>query len=604
MEGRMCAASRQWISRMRSIQGAGLGFGCSVVAARAESPASALAHASPGIRYETVVLALALAGTLWAYFRQRTLRRRMARQAALLSQQRTLLQALYDNIPMAMTVAEIRPDGPTIIAMNRQACALYSVEPAHAIGRTLIEIALTADCRRHLGDAITRAQTGEIAHLECVFELNRQALDVTAVPLSRNSTGPLRICVLAADVTVRKQMDAEIAQSRKLRAVGELVGGIAHEFNNLLTPVMLKVGEIQIKRPADAELLRDMDVLTRAVQRTAELTRRLLTFGRKSGSRPEVVSLATIVDGCFDLIQHTVDRRIVWQKTVPPDLPPLYFNATDLNQILLNLLLNARDTLVDKLAGAHSGSWIPQIAVEVASLPPDAATSALRHSGRTLLGWQRLTVRDNGLGIPSELVERIFEPFFTTKEAGKGTGLGLATVWHLVVDASGRIEVDSTPGEGTAFHVLIPVWPQVEIPKPVSVPERPAAPATVLLVEDEPLVAETVAEALRRSGHTVRHFADGAEAWTHLSANLADYELLVIDVNLPGMNGLDMVGRAREREFGGRVLMMSGRFATADLRAVARLKVDQAITKPFTAAQFESVVREALNGAARKTAGI
>jgi len=108
----------------------------------------------------------------------------------------------------------------------------------------------------------------------------------------------------------------------------------------------------------------------------------------------------------------------------------------------------------------------------------------------------------------------------------------------------------------------------------------------------------------RTSLSSPRRFADGAEAWTHLSANLADYELLVIDVNLPGMNGLDMVGRAREREFGGRVLMMSGRFATADLRAVARLKVDQAITKPFTAAQFESVVREALNGAARKTAGI
>jgi signal transduction histidine kinase/ActR/RegA family two-component response regulator len=435
---------------------------------------------------------------------------------------------------------------------------------------------------------------------ETQLKIGKRILEVTSIPLATPHGDPAaapKICVLADDITKRRQQDAEVAQSRRLRAVSELVGGIAHEFNNLLTPVMLKTGEIQLTRPDDAALQEDIGVISQAVQRTAELTRRLLTFGRKVEHKAEFVRLETIARSCFDLLKNTIDRRISWENSIPADLPPLYMNATDLNQVLLNLLLNARDALLERLSGRNPAVWAPKITVEAESLAPTAFEAPRGQSGRTLLGWQRLTVGDNGLGIPPDIIERIFEPFFTTKGSGKGTGLGLATAWHLVTDAGGRLEVDSTLGVGSTFNVFLPVWPTVE--KPKAAPAAPdASPSVrVLLVEDEVLVAQTVTEILRRLGHQIRHITDGSEAWTHLSTNLSSYELLIIDVNLPGMNGVDIVSRLRERAFTGRILMVSGRFTTADMSALTRLKINQSLTKPFNVQQFKEAVSGSLAGA-------
>ena len=194
----------------------------------------------------------------------------------------------------------------------------------------------------------------------------------------------------------------------------------------------------------------------------------------------------------------------------------------------------------------------------------------------------------------AEVKARAFEPFFTTKGAGKGTGLGLATAWHLVTDAGGRLDVESHLGAGSAFHVLLPIWPTTEQPKVAAVPPEAAKGARVLLVEDEVLVGESVVEILKRYGHQVRHIQDGAEAWKHLADNIGSYDLLIIDVNLPGMNGVDIVSRLREREFPGRVMMVSGRFTSSDMSALTRLGIDHSLTKPFNVQQFIEAVTESL----------
>src|SRR6185369_12796553 len=193
---------------------------------------------------------------------------------------------------------------------------------------------------------------------------------------------------------------------------------------------------------------------------------------------------------CFELLRQTVDRRIVFESDVAADLPPLWLNATDLNQILLNLLLNARDTLLEKLTRQSAG-WTPCIRVEAVELSSNSSPPFSMAPGKKPLGWQRLTVRDNGLGMTPAVRERIFEPFYTTKEVGKGTGLGLATVWHLVAELGGRVELETSPGEGSTFHVMLPVWPAPVSPE-AAAPATPAAPqgaARVFLAEDEPLVA-------------------------------------------------------------------------------------------------------------------
>ncbi len=533
---------------------------------------------------------------IWGYFRQRRLRKEFSRQAATLAEQRALLQALYDNIPVAMTVIENGPLKPRILSINRQACALYMVDAAEATGRTVDSLPVSEDIRRHLSDAIARPTIdGQVFTCETSLKIGKRILEVTSIPVATpdgDAPATPMVCILAEDITKRRQQDAEVAQSRRLRAVGELVGGIAHEFNNLLTPVMLKAGEIQISRPDDAELQADINVISHAVQRTAELTRRLLTFGRKVEHKAEYVRLEAIARGCFDLLKNTIDRRISWENSIPHDLPPLHLNATDLNQVLLNLLLNARDALLERLSGRNPAAWAPKITVEAEALPATAFEAPRGHSAKTLLGWQRLTVGDNGLGMPPDIIERIFEPFFTTKGAGKGTGLGLATAWHLVTDAGGRLEVESTLGVGSTFNVFLPVWPTTEPPKPPAPASEPSPAVRVLLVEDEALVAITVIEVLKRSGHQIHHIPDGSEAWSHLAGNIGAYDLLIIDVNLPGMNGVDLVSRLRERNFPGRILMVSGRFTTSDMSALTRLRIDHSLTKPFNVQQF----REAVSG--------
>ena len=244
---------------------------------------------------------------------------------------------------------------------------------------------------------------------------------------------------VAAQAHELRRMDAELAQGRRLRAVGEMVGGIAHEFNNLLTPIVLKVEMLREERRADPGLQRELDVIAGAAERAASLTRRLLTFGRQAEHHePGDVRVADVVTSNVELVRPTTDPRITIAVDVPDDLPVLRQSPADLHQIVLNLLLNARDTVQDKL-GRH-----PEAEARV-SIRADIVGDD-----------QELVIEDTGMGMERDVLERIFEPFFTTKEVGRGTGLGLATVWHLVQACGGRIAVESAPGRGTTFRIVLP----------------------------------------------------------------------------------------------------------------------------------------------------
>lgn len=550
------------------------------------------------VKYAAGALGIAFLLALWGLLRQRALRKRVAGQAGELAEKEELLRALYENIPVAMCVIEAAPTGHRLITLNPRAGQLFDLPIESALGRPLDELRLSPEWSAVLVDTLLRwPKDNKILHEERTLSAPRRIIVLTLVPLAPGANGAARVCVLTEDITERRRFDEELAQTRKLRAVGELVGGIAHEFNNLLTPIMLKTSELQVDRAHDGKLQQDVNVIARAVQRAAELTRRLLTFGRKTETRSESVGLAAVVMGAFDLLRPTMDRRIVWENAVSPDLPPLFFNATDLNQILVNLLLNARDTLEDKLAAHPPASWSPHIRVEALHLPPEAAQLSRRQNvDRQPIGWQRLSVRDNGLGITAAARERIFEPFYTTKAVGRGTGLGLATVWHLTTQAGGRVEVESTPGEGTVFHVLLPMWPvpKTIVKAPVLSGTTGVNVARVLVVEDEELVALTIVAALKRSGHHVHHIADGLDGWEHLAPNPSAYDLLMLDVNLPGIDGIEFARRARGANYPGRILISSGRLTAPQLQAIGQLHVDRVLPKPFNLEEFQTAVRDCL----------
>ncbi|MBK9990847.1 MAG: transporter substrate-binding domain-containing protein [Verrucomicrobia bacterium] len=552
------------------------------------------------LRYGGILLTVLILGLLGAATYRRTLKKMIAVQTAELSAQKNLLQTLYDNIPMAVCLLERTPDGFRIISINQQAEPWMGIPVRLAEKKLLHELTKPTEWVRELA-RILSAHTVErnLIREERRLLSSAKRIIFTLVPMQTSAEGNPSLCVLGEDITERRNLDDEVSQSRRLRAIGELVGGIAHEFNNLLTPITLKTGEIQLDWPNDTRLHGELQLISDSAQRAAELTRRLLTFGRKNENRVEQIFLGSIVTACFSLLKLTVDRRIVWETAIPPNLPPLYLNPTDVNQIILNLVINARDTLMEKLSLRPLDGWTPTIHVEASLLP---ATSMERlepsvPSRRQILGWQRLTVRDNGMGMTNEIRERIFEPFYTTKVVGQGTGLGLATVWHLVTEISGRIEVESVAGQGSTFHVYLPLFAgTTSTDTPATAKERPpVGNSRIFLAEDEEMVATAVSAALRRAGHSLTLETNGATAWLHLQDKLDAYDLLVLDVNMPGLDGIELAQRIRATgRYRGRIMITSGRLSSDDLQQIAEAKIDRVLNKPFQITELLGAVHDCL----------
>jgi two-component system cell cycle sensor histidine kinase/response regulator CckA len=297
-----------------------------------------------------------------------------------------------------------------------------------------------------------------------------------------------------------------------------------------------------------------------------------------------VVKLSVMVDANLDLLRHTADRRIRLFNTMEANLPSAHLNVGDLNQIVLNLLLNARDTLDEKLARPAAADWTPAIIVNATCLPA-SATSPQDGSSHSLPDrWLRLAITDNGLGMSRAVIERIFEPFYSTKQVGRGTGLGLATVWHLVSDLGGRIEVESTEDIGSTFFVYLPVRAVPEEPAaPSAAPVQLAAPGLRLLIaEDEEPIAVVLRTLLKRDQHEATLTSNGREAWDVFQGQPAVFDALLLDLNMPEVTGVELARRVRSSGYRGAVLIMSGRITEEAHRELLSIGVDSIIEKPFT----------------------
>lgn len=390
-----------------------------------------------------------------------------------------------------------------------------------------------------------------------------------------------RLFALTKDDGLQLRLEAQMRQATKMQAVGQLAGGLAHDFNNILTAIIGHCDLMLMRHGPGSIDHHDADHIRQNANRAANLVRQLLAFSRQQTLSTRVVQISEVLADLAHLLGRLLGENVRLVLNQANTLPPTRVDPGQIEQVLVNLAVNARDAMPD--GGVLT---ISTYALDA------AAVAALGHKMMPVADYVGIAVSDTGLGIPEDVIGKVFEPFFTTKEVGQGTGLGLAMAYGIIKQSGGFIFVESAAGRGTRFDIFLPAAIGAVDPPPV----RAAAPpledwghGTILLVEDEAMVRAVAARALSRSGYEVLTASSGEEA-LGIIADRPGIDLLISDVVMQGMDGPTLVTRARAAQPGLRALLISG-YAEEQVRS----RMDDAATpllrKPFSVKELSAAVR-------------
>jgi PAS domain S-box-containing protein len=495
-------------------------------------------------------------------------------------QLRTLIEQASDGIFLAA------PDGQ-YIDVNSAGCRLLGFTRDEILQkniRDLTFVSTSAPLR------LAEVSAGKVFLSE--REMIRKDGSRIPVEISAKQLSDGRFQGIVRDITERKRAEAErehlhaqLLQAQKMETVGRLAGGIAHDFNNMLAVILMRTEMALYLAEPSSPMHKNLTAIHATSQRSAELVRQLLGFARKQTIAPKVLDLNAAVEGILPMLRKLIDEGIdlIWRPG--SHLWPVKIDPLQLEQVLTNLCVNARDAI-------HG---VGAITLETMNVAAEQAASSQRE-GAAPGDYVRLAVTDTGSGIDSETLKNIFEPFFTTKEAGKGTGLGLATVDGIVQQNGGHIQVRSEPGAGASFRIYLPrVGGSVMEPVTPQIEAHPQGRGeTVLLVEDEAAVLGMGKEALLALGYQVITADTPADALRLATSHPARIELLITDIVMPGMNGRELAEQIVALQPGIRLIFMSG--YPADIVA-QRGVLEQGVhflQKPFSLHDLAAKVKETL----------
>jgi PAS domain S-box-containing protein len=413
-------------------------------------------------------------------------------------------------------------------------------------------------------------------------------IEVTTATLKGREGQDLGVIAILRDLTAVRALEAQLRHAQKMEAVGRLAGGVAHDFNNLLTVITGRSQLLLLKLAHESPLRRDVELVEETAHRASALTRQLLAFSRKQMVQPRIVDLNEVVRGMETMLSRLIGEDIALTTQLDQTAGCVRADPAQLEQMIVNLAVNARDAM--PLGG--------RLTLETSYIRLDEGF-ARQHVGLRPGPHVRLTVRDTGVGMDGLIKAHLFEPFFTTKGPGKGTGLGLATVYGIVTQSGGAIRVESEPGQGATFTIELP-----RVDAPADLPTDPgiagAAPQgfeTVLLVEDELEVRGLARDILRQQGYTILESADGDEALRIGREHAGPIHLLVTDVVMPLMGGRELADRLRAGRRETKVLYVSGYTDDAILRQGVSETGTAFLPKPFTASALAHKVRQVLDAA-------
>jgi len=491
----------------------------------------------------------------------------------------------FNNTPMA--IASVDRQGRLGLT-NARFVMLFGNRGAG--GRRPGELVQESD-RAALNAAIDAAIAGhsEIPAVDAAFaEAPERSARFFVSPILEGNDSEDAAVIYALETTEQRALESQFAQSQKMQAVGQLAGGIAHDFNNVLTAI-IGFSDLLLTshRPTDPSFQDIMNIKQNA-NRAAGLVRQLLAFSRRQTLRPRVIELDEVLSDIQVLLARLLGEMVTLNVEHGRDLWPIKADLNQLEQVVVNLAVNARDAMPD-------GGKLTIRTYNV----PTAASIRFREQGFRPGDYVMVEVADTGSGMKPEVMEKIFEPFFTTKGVGQGTGLGLSTVYGIVKQTGGYIYVDSKPGEGSTFRILLPR----HVPEPEEKPEEVKAAAAsgdltgsarILLVEDEEAVRAFAGRALTARGYTVYEAASGPEALELMNGMSEPVDLVVSDVVMPGMDGPTLLRELRRRQPDLKIIFMSGYAEDAFERHLPEDRNFQFLPKPFSLKELATTVKSTL----------
>jgi two-component system cell cycle sensor histidine kinase/response regulator CckA len=412
-------------------------------------------------------------------------------------------------------------------------------------------------------------------------------VDLSLSPI-RDKAGTVVSCVsVQRDITEELELEERFRQAHKMEAVGRLAGGVAHDFNNLLTAILGYANILSSQLPASAPEQSDVSQIRRAAERAAALTRQLLAFSRKQVFQPQVINLNAVVRDMERMLRPVIGEDVEVATELDERLGPVKADPGQIEQVIMNLAINARDAMPNggRLTLSTRNEDIGE-------------KRASRHAGLERGAYAVLSVTDTGTGLSPEVLPHLFEPFFTTKEEGKGTGLGLATVYGIVKQSGGHIEAVSREGQGTAFVIRLPRLSGEAVPAASLDDGGTAVRGTerILLVEDNVMVNDLIQKVLAHHGYDVMVAAHPSQALSIAADEARRIDLLITDMVMPGMGGRELAEKITARRAGLKVLFISGYTDTSFMYEGAREPGRAFLQKPFSPRALARTVREVLDG--------
>ena len=493
----------------------------------------------------------------------------------------THLQALLDMLPIGLALVDRDGRFLTMNSAFRNAAGLKEgtkpVYPGDLVAK---------EDKATVADAVRRNARGPAMSGDIAVRLARSPAEPVALTIAGlRGLGEAVVLLLLKDNSEEAKLKRQIAQATKMQAVGQLAGGVAHDFNNILTAIIGHCDLMLLRHtPGDSDY-DDIQQIKSNSNRAAGLTRQLLAFSRQQTLRPQVLQLPDVVSEVSHLLKRLLGETVKLVVKHGRNLGPVRADPGQLEQVIINLAVNARDAMSGSGGGTLTIQTYPVRADQVAELGSEILPVA---------DYAALSVTDTGSGIAPSVLGKVFEPFFTTKEVGKGTGLGLSTVYGIVKQSNGFIFADSKVGEGTRFVIYLPVH---SVPQEESKGRKAAKPkeselwgsGTVLLVEDEPMVRTVAERALTRHGYSVITAENGEQALEILDRG-EEFVLLISDVVMPGMDGPTMVAEARKSRPDLPILFMSG-YAEEQLRKSIDIDHVAFLPKPFSVQELAEAAR-------------